>query len=252
MNKRNIFIVLLLAFTLIIVGCGDTSKDETPEVDNVENAVDEEDSVQTDPMDEEDEDVEERETSSANVFDKTKNMDAYYYEVNAELADGTSYITKIWSTEDKTKMESIYPETGETVIMILDEEEDLMYLYMPNENSAMMMKYDEDSVFTDEGEQQGSQDYIEIMKELADDEEITIENSTLDGESVKIVTGEIEGNTNIIWISEKTGFPLKSEFYMNGTLESSATFTNFEDKFIDPSIFELPEGVIIQDMTTFN
>lgn len=252
MKKRNVFIALFLAFTLLFVGCGDTSKDETSEVDSVENAMDEEDTDQTDPMDEEDEDAEEDiESSSTNIFDNTRNMDAYYYEVNAELADGTSYITKIWSTENKTKMESVYPESGETVIMIMDEEEDLMYIYMPDENSAMMMKYDDDSVFTDEGEQQGSQDYIEIIKELADDEEITIENGTLDGEAVKIVTGEIEGNTNIIWISEQTGFPLKSEFYMNGALESSATFTNFEDKSIDPSIFELPEGVVIQDLTNF-
>ncbi len=185
------------------------------------------------------------------MFDTTRNLDAYYYEVSAELADGTSYITKVWSSENKIKMESNYAETGESVIMIMDEDEDVMYMYMPAENTAMMMEYDDESAITGEDEQQGAQDYMDIMREFADDDEITIEDGTFEGESVKIVTGEIDGNTNKMWISNETGFPVKSEFYMDGELESSATFTIFEETTIDPSTFELPEGVIIQDLTNF-
>lgn len=249
MKKANILIMLLLSFTLIGAGCSDASKDEESEVADMEEVIEEEKDT---PEEDENDDVDEQEEiSSTSWFDTTKDLDAYYYEVSADLADGTTYITKVWSSENKTKMESNYPETGETVIMIVDDDEDVMYMYMPAENTAMMMKYDDDSVFTGEEGEQGSQDYIEIMKDLADDEEITIEDGTFEGEAVKIITGEIDGNTNKIWISDKTGFPLKSEFYMDGELESSATFTTFEETSIDPSTFELPEGVIIQDLTNF-
>lgn len=261
MKKFILFIALILSFTLIVVGCSNNSQEEEQEVSDVENNIEEEKEEDT-PKDEEDvskEDTEEKdeektedtESSLTNVFNKARNMDAYYYEVYTDLADGTSYVTKVWFSENKTKMESDYPETGENVIMIMDGEEKVSYIYMPAENMAIKIKYDDFSEFTEEGEEQGTQDYIEIMKELADDEEITIENGTFEGESVKIVTGEISGNTNKIWISNETGFPLKSEFYMDGNLESTAIFKNFEEKSIEPSNFTIPEGVEIQDMTNY-
>lgn len=253
MKKKNIFIVFLLSFIMITVGCEDTNQnEESTVVDDEEEIVEETEEETEKDLNEEEEIVEEmEEEESVDLFDKTRNLGAYYYEVSTDLADGTSYIMKVWSSENKIKMESNYPETGETIIMIMDEEEDVMYMYMPVENTAMMMEYDEESAFTGEDGQQGSQDYIDIMKEFADNEEVTIEDGTFEGESVKIVTGEMNGNTNKIWISDKTGFPVKSEFYMNGELESSATFTNFEETSIEPSTFELPEGVVIQDFTNF-
>lgn len=245
MKKTTFLITLLLSFTVISAGCSDTSKEETEAAD-VEEITEKE--VET--TKEEPEVKPKEEINSTNWFDTTRDLDAYYYEVSADLTDGPSYITKVWSAENKIKMESTYPENSETIIMIMDEEDDLMYMYMPEENTAMMMKYGDNGAFTSENEQQGAQDYVEIMKELAD-EEITIEDGTFEGEAVKIVTGEIDGNINKIWISDDTGFPLKSEFYMDDELESSTTFTTFEETSIDPSIFELPEDVIIQDLTNF-
>lgn len=248
MKKTKLFIALILSFILISVGCSETSNNNESKTNNVDEAIKEEvikDENKEEPT------KEKEENNFDNWFDKTKNMDAYYYEVNSDITDGTSYTTKVWYSENKTKMESKYVETGEKIIMIMDSDEDLMYIYMAAENMAMKMKLDDDLDFTNENDQMDSQDYIEIMKELADDESVSVENATLDGESVKIVTGEIEGNINKIWISNSTGFPLKSEFYMNGVLESTATFTSFEETSIDSSIFTLPADVEIQDMTSY-
>lgn len=257
MKKLIVFIALILSFTLIITGCGNNSQEEEQEAKNVENSIVKEQEEDT-PKDEEaiskndtEEKDEDEESSLTDLFSKTRNMDTYYYEVYSDLADGTSYVTKVWFSENKTKMESHYPETGENIIMIINGEEEVSYLYMPAENMAIKMKYDNFSAFTEDGDQQGTQDYMEIMRELADDEEINIENGTFEGESVKIVTGIISGNTNKVWISNKTGFPLKSEFYMDGELESSAIFKNFEEKSIDSTIFTIPEDVEIQDMTNY-
>lgn len=260
MKKSILFIALILAFTLIIVGCGDNSQKEDEVANSVENNIEkeevdntlkdeeelpEQDSKEKTEDKEEDKDLE---NSLTNIFSKTDNIDSYYYEAYGDLADGTSYVTKIWFSENKTKMEMHDNETGENSIMIIDGEEEVSYIYMPAENMAIKMQYDNTSAYTEEGEQQGTQDYVKIMKEISDDGDVDIESGTLEGQSVKIVTGEVLGNTNKIWISNKTGFPLKSEYYVDGKLESTVVFKNFEEKSIDSSIFTLPEDVEIMDI----
>lgn len=251
MRKLIPIIILILSLTLILVGCGNSEEVDSNPVE-VEEDIEKTEEIEDDKIKEtveEDSETDEDEEEGIleDIFGKAKKMDAYYYEVYMNSVDGPSLTTKVWFSDNKTKMESYNPENEETIIMIMNEEEEATYMYMPAENMAIKMKYDS-SAYTEEGEE-GTQDYVDIMKELADDEEISIENGTLEGESVKIVTGEIMGNTNKIWISNKTGFPLKAEFYMDGELESTSEFKNFEEKTIDPSIFIIPEGVEIMDMT---
>lgn len=251
MKKIILFIILVLSFTLILFGCGDSEEVDSNPVevkDDIEKAEEiEEDKDEIEEIPEQEIPEDEADGVLENIFSKTKKMDAYYYEVETNDKDGTFTTTKVWFSKNKTRMETFLSETDENVIMIMDGQEELSYLYMPEENMAIKMKYDP-SAFTEEDEQ-GTQDYIDIMKELADDEEISIENGNFEAESVKIVTGEIMGNTNKVWISNKTGFPLKGEFYMDGELESTSLFKNFEEKPIDSSIFNIPEGVEIMDMT---
>lgn len=248
MKKLNFLFALILAFSLVGAGCStDEVQDEEQVTANVENDMEETDEEASEETEDKEEDSEK---SLDNIFSQTQNMENYSYEIYTDLADGTSFVTKLWSSGNKSKMESNYPETGENVTMIIDGDEEVSYLYMPAENMALKIPYDNFAGFA-EGEEEGTEDYIELMKGFADDEEVEVEDGTYEGEPVKIITGEIDGNTNIIWVSTQTGFPLKSEFYMDGELESTATFENFDDSAIDPSIFNLPEDVEIQDMTNF-
>lgn len=250
MKKKNLLLAFTFSLILIIAGCGDSTEESDATTDDMEETVVDEDAQDESSVNEEVAE-EAEENSSSNWFDQTKNMEAYYYEVNTDLADGTSFLTKVWASGNKTKMESTYPDTGEEIIMIINGEDDFTYLYMPAENTALKMKLGNLSNFAEETAQQTSQDYVEILKELADDETVVSEKDQLDGKTVTLVTGEFEGNTNKIWISDESGFPLKSEFYMDGSLESTSTFEEFEETSIDPSTFTLPEGVEIQDMTNY-
>lgn len=255
MRKSIIFVVLLLSITLIISGC--SSESDNPELDNVENEaidnVEESEDLEDDLEDEEtvleeiEEEAEEEDTENSikDIFSKIDNIDDYYYEVDSTIVDGPATTTKIMVSNNKMRMESYLAETDETFIMIVDGDEEVSYMYMPKDNTAIKMKYDNSDLI----ENPDSQDYVELMKDLGDNEDVNVENGTFNGESVKIITGEIMGNTNKIWVSNKTGFPLKSEFYEDGQLTITSLMKNFEEKSIDSSLFKIPEGVEIMDLT---
>ena len=131
--------------------------------------------------------------------------------------------------------------------MIMDGDEEVMYMHMPAENMTMIMDYNSELSATTPDEE-GNIDYISAMKELVDDEDVKIEKGTFEGEPVQIITGDIMGNKNIIWVSTKTGFPLKSEFYEDGKLVSTSLFKGFNNKSVDKSLFNAPEGTEIMDL----
>lgn len=261
MKKFIVFIALMLSIVLLVAGCSSDSNENIQEADNIENQEDlvdedndalgeeeEQDDIDEEDIAEEDSDTEDDSSSLLDIFEKTDKMESYYYELDTNLSDGASYTTKIWIAKDKMKMESYYPENDETIIMIIDSEEGITYMYTPKENMAIKMDNDESSLI-DEDASQSSQDYIDLMRELADDGSVNVENGRFNGESVKIISGDMYGSTNKMWISTKNGLPLKSEFYTDGELESSSLMKNFEEKSIDSSIFTIPEGTEIMDLT---
>lgn len=252
MKKHKIFIrlFLTLASFLLIVGCSGDSQNEEASSKNMENDVEE--VADTEDFDNGSVEQEDDEVTVDNLFDKTKDIASYYYEVETEVIDEASYTSKVWFTDDQSKIESYYPDTGEKIILLVDEIKEVSYLYMTEENTAIKTTIEGSSAFTNEDSEENTQNYIELLKEIADNEEIQVEDGDFEGQAVKIVSSKVIGNTNKVWLSEKTGFPLKSEFYIDGELDSRSIFKAFEEKTIDPSTFELPEDVQIQDMTDFS
>lgn len=241
MKKIVLFIVLILTLTLVFVGCSNSSDKEDKNVNNVEeNNTEESKGENTEQNNDE---------TKEEVLGKISDMDEYHYEMDVSGQDGMLFNTKMWVSNNKIRIESYSNENNENMIMIIDNKEKVGYFYSPKEKSAIKMSYDDSLEYTEESSQKGSQDYVQIMKEIANDEDIDIEEGTLDGEPVKIISSKIEGDTNKIWISNKTGFPLKSETYVDGKLSITTLFKNFEKKAIDPSIFIIPEGIEIIDMT---
>lgn len=236
MRNRYLFFSFLISFALIVVGCSGLLKNETMN--------------ETPPVEEvtEKEDVPEEK-----VFDKARTLTAYFYEVDTDLADGTSYESKVWVSDNKTKIESYYPEDDEKISMIIDGEDDAVYYYKHAKDLAMKVK-NKESDFLKEAEKTCLHDTIQLLKELADDDSLIFEDSTLKDKKVQVVTGKINDYINKVWISKQTGLPLKLELYTNDVKTeqiSSATFKNFKETFISSLIFQLPEDITIQDMTKF-
>lgn len=242
MRKPIIFIFLIMSFVLVLVGCGGEPANETPE--QVEQAEVEDEVVEEEPVE-----VEEDEGFS-NPFANISDMKDYYYEVETKISeDGTldeTFNSTFWASGNKSRIESIYPNSGEHIIMIMDGDENISYMYMVNEDLMMIMDYtSEQASLTPE---EGEMDYIQAMKDIADNEDVKIEKGTFEGEPVQIITGDIMGNENKIWISTKTGFPLKSEYYEEEDLSSVSLFKNFSNKPVDKSVFEKPEAGQVMDM----
>lgn len=243
MRKTIIFIFLVM--TLMLVACGGEPVNESPE--QVDTPVVENDLVEEDTVELEENIDEEIDMDNQSPFASINDMSEYYYQVETIIEDVSVFNTEFWVSGNKSRMESKYPETGEHIIMILDGEEEVTYMYMPKENMTMIMDYSSElSAATPDEE--GSIDYINAMKEIADDENVTVEKGTLDGQPVQIITGDIMGNKNIIWVSRKTGFPLKSEYYEDGALASTSLFKGFNNKSVDQSLFLAPEGTQIMDL----
>ena len=246
MRKPIIFIILLMAVVLVLVGCGSEPANEVP--DQVMTPDIEEDLVVVEPEEEPEEEVieEAEDEVLSNPFENINNMDEYYYEVESVTNDQI-FTTKLWTSGNRMKMESLYPETGESIIMVMDGEKGLSYMHQPSENITMIMDFDTSpsSIVPDD---EGNINYIDAMKELSEDESVIVEKGTFEGEPVQIITGDIMGNKNIIWVSTKTGFPLKAEYYEEGNLFSSSLFKGFNNEAIDQSIFDIPEGTQVMDL----
>lgn len=242
---RKILILIALIFTLILGACsGEPANEPLKETDP---PLVEDDMIEEDPIEVEEEADSDLDLEDLNPFANISDMKEYYYEIETIIKDVSVFNTEFWVSGNKSRMESKYPETGEHIIMIMDGDEEVTYMHMPKENMTMIMDYSSDlsSVTPDD---EGNIDYIDAMKDLSDDENVTIEKGTLDGEKVQIITGEIMGNKNIIWVSTKTGFPLKSEYYEDGALASTSLFKGFNNKPVDQALFNPPEGTQVMDL----
>ncbi len=242
---RKILVLIALIFTLILGACsGEPANEPLKETDP---PLVEDDILEEDPIEVEEEADSDLDLEDLNPFANISDMKEYYYEIETIIKDVSVFNTEFWVSGNKSRMESKYPETGEHIIMIMDGDEEVTYMHMPKENMTMIMDYSSDlsSVTPDD---EGNIDYIDAMKDLSDDENVTIEKGTLDGEKVQIITGEIMGNKNIIWVSTKTGFPLKSEYYEDGALASTSLFKGFNNKPVDQALFNPPEGTQVMDL----
>ncbi len=246
MRKKVTFIIFILIFTLAFTGCGkSTDKGDKGTDNNIQKEKEGTDKAKGEDTKEDDI----KEDDIKDVFSNIKDIDEYHYEMELSGEDIILSSMKMWVSKNKMRMETYSSETQENIIMIVDNSEEVAYFYDPKAKTAIKMKYDDSSVNTEETKLEGAENYIDTIKEVAGKDNVEVKNGDLNGEAVKIITSKIEGETSKIWISNKTGFPLKIEAYEDDKLISTVLIKNFEKKAIDPSMFTIPEGTEIMDMT---
>lgn len=243
MRKSIVFIILVLSLVLVLAGCGGKPTPAPVDTPNIDDDV-----VEL-PAEIEEDIKEEADKDIKNPFANLSNLDDYYYEMEIEVSGELIATSKIWVSGKKSRFESKSPEKQELAIMIMDGDEKVSYMYMPTQNMAMRLPFDVDE-YSDDPDSDENVDFIENFKTLSDDENIKIEDGNFEGQSVQIITASSEEDITKTWVSTKTGFPLKSEYYEDGNLESVTLFKNFSSKSNDPSLFKLPDGVQVMDLTT--
>ena len=182
-------------------------------------------------------------SSLSDLLDLAKGSTSATYDLVISGGVMQPMTNKVWSTETMERMDSTI--MGTKSIMIIDKEAMVMYMYDPDENTAMRMDMDPDNTA-------GSpQSFEEIVEEY---NPTVIGTETIDGKKCTIIQYEVVTDdvtvTQKAWIWQVYGFPIK--FEMTSTIGGSSVTTviemkNIEFGPIDDSIFELPAGVDIQE-----
>ncbi len=131
------------------------------------------------------------------------------------------------------RTETTEPVSGETVIMIADFGEQVLYMYMPSLGVAYQMAFE-----------QPAESALEMAQSIPDYEYEIIRTEILDDKECLVVEYTTEQGTARMWIWKDYGFPIRAEMTTSeGTI--IAEYTNIEFGDIDDSMFELPPGVTI-------
>lgn len=230
MKKQMLFIGLVLTLLLLLGGCGGQPANEKPE--KVETPGVESEAVKEDP------EVDETELDDTFVDNIS---DDYSYETET-IVDGLSYFEKYWYSGNMSRYEVVGSEYQENLINIGDKEKRTMSLYQPEENSVMIIDFDPSSVNFDDSR---GPDYMDhLVGSFDDDGKVKVEKGTLDGQKVQIITGNVFGKKNTMWVSTKIRHPLKIEQYgEDGQVEVLIIYRNFSTEPVDQSLFGFPDGV---------
>jgi outer membrane lipoprotein-sorting protein len=142
--------------------------------------------------------------------------------------------TKVWLKQNKMRTETT--EQGETIIMLIDYDEGVMYMYMPEENFAYQMPLS-----------QVPESAVEEAQAIAGYDYTVIGTETRDGKVCTVVEYSYGGVSAKVWIWKEHGFPIR----MEATTAEGTTITEYKNidfGDISDSMFELPAGVEVFEM----
>lgn len=167
----------------------------------------------------------------SDLLAKGQNIGSVKYDMVMTAPGQDTMTSKVWLKGEKMKTES--EVEGETSITIIDGEEEVMYVYMPDENMAYKMDFSN----APESAVGETEDILDFDYEI-------IGTETVDGKSCLVVQWTDEGMTSKTWIWKDRGFPIKMEIT---TSEGTTTieYKNIQFVNISDSEFELPAGVQI-------
>jgi len=148
---------------------------------------------------------------------------------------GAAPITsKVWLKGQNMKSETT--AEGQTVVYIINHETQTMYMYMPDQNMAFTVTYDQSQISPIDG-----------LQELSQYHPQTTGTETIDGKLCLVVEYTVQGLSTKAWIWQEYGFPLK---VVTETAQGTTTveYKNIDFSDIPDSEFQLPPGVQIMDM----
>ena len=125
---------------------------------------------------------------------------------------------------------------GKTMIIIVNLDEQVSYIYNPEENIAMKMEVDTDT-----------QSAVEDVLSIQSRNPTVVGTETIDGKLCTVVEYvDPEGKVKT-WLWQKQGLPVRMEVTTTEGI-SRTDWKNFEFGDIPDSMFELPAGVEIMEM----
>jgi len=214
--------IVLIAFAL--VACGGSTTDQVAEDQN-ENQSESGEAI-----------------SAADLFAKGMNVDGFSYDYVVTMPTGEKLTHKMWVKGGNMRSEMENPAGGEPILSIINMDEGMVYIYQPEANYAMQMPIDESDVDTT-----SPKDYF---NESDPEGLLFTSRETFDNKECLVYETNYEGGKGKIWIWEEAGMPLRVET-TSGTETIVVEFLNFNIGDVDDSMFELPSGAQIMDMSEY-
>lgn len=223
-RKWTLFVGLLLVAVIVSAGCiGETPTEEG----EASQASTTETSTATSG---------DEGTSLSDIFGKAKGITSVKYDMVMTAPGEPSVTSTVWVKGNNMRMEMT--AEGKTMIIIVDLDEQVSYMYNPEENIAMKMEVGTDT-----------QSAIEDVLSIQSRNPTVVGTEIIDGKLCTVVeytdlTGEGEVKS-CIW--QKHGFPIRTEVTTTeGT--SRTEWKNIDFGNIPDDKFELPADVEIMDL----
>lgn len=171
------------------------------------------------------------EETLVDILGRLEGLEAVKYDMVITAPGMPTMTTKVWMEGNKMRAEMT--EEGEPVIMLIDYDEGVAYMYMPEQNIAMQVPLS-----------QAPESAIEEAQSITDYDYTVIGTDTRDGKVCTVVEYSYSGVSTKVWVWKEHGFPIRVEATKAGDT-TIIEYKNIDFGDIPDSMFELPEGVEI-------
>lgn len=155
-------------------------------------------------------------------------ISSVYYDMVTTAPGEPQFTASFWIKGGK--MRSEMDNEGELVVMLLNNEENSLYMYMPGQNMAMRLAYEP------------SQSAVDETVQITQHEPVVTGTETLDGKVCLVIEYSGGGTQVKTWIWKDRGFPLKVET-VTGQGTMIVEYKNISFDNISDDMFEIPAGV---------
>ena len=179
------------------------------------------------------EDPQQSDESLDDILGKASDIESMKFDILMTNTGMEPMTTEVWLKDKKMKTKTT--SQGQTIINIVDQDAQTMYMYMPDQNTAFQTSYEETDL--------SPVDEIETVLQY---DPVTTGTETVDGKSCMVIEYTMQDTSSKAWIWTDYGLPIKVVY---STPDSTTTIEYKNIEFIDipDSEFQLPEGVQIMD-----
>lgn len=253
--KTIAFIGVTIA--LLTTACGDKPKENEVKSD-IEMSAEQIDIEKNDTQEAKEENTKEISTESKSdsidlkdLIDSQSKLTEYSYKMKSEFSEGRVYIK---GSKYRIDMNVVEEDLNTQTSMIVDPEISKLYSIDNNAKTALVIEMDGNDMTGGMDIQDLMGNFEEISKSLGSN--FKIEKSDYNGIPVKVIefeTDDVEvGSVKIkYYFGEKDNLLYYYEMETTGTeMKMTMEFSDYKIGNLEDSLFEIPEGYTIQDMSS--
>lgn len=238
-TKGPVLSILILISMLLLWGCNGDEKTVDPQGEEPATSVESPGSTETEKEQPAEEGLSDEEL--ADLFEKGKELDEFYYEMKVSGLGDEDGVTKMYMKEGLMRIESEI--LGKSFMMIYSE--DAFYTLDPESRTAIKISLGDEA-----SEEREVITMDDIIKNFDDEHMTYVGKETVNGISCHVVESKERNSENQvkIWLHEEYGMPMRVESTTGSGKIHVMEVTDFNTDPLSEDLFKLPEGYKIIDL----